>query len=242
MKVISKKEDAKGFRVLTEDEKFGFEVFAMSELTYISARHITEAETDKKTGKEVICYYDRKDGKKDEYVAYLPYEYTDTHSAADVRDTIRNVRRLIVATSIKLEQFKILKRYHVSVEFEDGRATDCRVTAYNREQALSRLFRNEKFCEFMGSEKIKKVEIENEESNSAEGCQLYMAHGKTYIRHLTFPRVTCEVTFDTDSDLKVMAIDPRDEPKATALDMATAMREMGDYLIRHGKRSNEKTQ
>ena len=83
---------------------------------------------------------------------------------------------------------------------------------------------------------MKKVEIEREESKSAEGCQLYMAHGKTYIRHLSFPRMTCEVTFDTDSDLKVMAIDQRDEPKATPIDYATAMRVMGEYLVKHGKK------
>lgn len=231
-----KGEDAQGAVLVTGDEKFEFEVFALTELTYLSARHINEAQADEKSGKETLCYFDRKDGGKDEFVVFLPWEYVDTHSSADVRDTVRNVRRSIVHLSSGLEQFKILKRYHVSVEFEDGRATDCRVTAYNREQALSRLFRNEKFCEFMGSEKIKKVEIENEESNSAEGCQLYMAHGKTYIRHLSFPRMTCEVTFDTDSDLKVMAIDPRDEPKATPIDYATAMRVMGEYLVKHGKK------
>lgn len=231
-----KGEDAPGAVLVTGDEKFEFEVFALTELTYLSARHINEAETDEKSGKETLCYFDRKDGGKDEFVVFLPWEYVDTHSSADVRDTVRNVRRSIVHLSSRLEQFKILKRYHVSVEFEDGRATDCRVTAYNREQALSRLFRNEKFCEFMGSEKIKKVEIENEESNSAEGCQLYMAHGKTYIRHLTFPRMTCEVTFDTDSDLKVMQINSADERTATPIDYATAMREMSDYLVKHGKK------
>ena len=48
--------------------------------------------------------------------------------------------------------------------------------------------------------------------------------------------MTCEVTFDTDSDLKVMQINSADERTATPIDYATAMRVMGEYLVKHGKK------
>ena len=48
--------------------------------------------------------------------------------------------------------------------------------------------------------------------------------------------MTCLVTFDQDSDLKVLKIDPRDEATATEMDYATAMRTMGDFLIANGKK------
>jgi len=232
-----KSEDVQGAVLVTSDEKFEFEVFALTELTYLSARHIDEARDDEKSGKETRCYFDRKDGGKDEFVVFLPWEYADTHSSADVRDTVRNVRRSIVRLSSRLEQTKIQRTYRVKITLDNGDETDARVTAYSREQALSRVFRDKKVAELMeGGAAVKKVEIEREDSKKEEGCQMWQAHGHTYIRHLSFPRMTCEVTFDTDSDLKVMQINPFDEQKATSLDIATAMRVMGEYLVKHGKK------
>ena len=230
-------EGAQGAVLITGDEKFEFEVFALTELTYLSARHINEAETDEKSGKETLCYFDRKDGGKDEFVVFLPWEYVDTHSNADVRDTVRNVRRSIVHLSSRLEQTKVQRTYRVKITLDNGDETDARVAAYNREQALSRVFRNEKVAELLeGGAAVKKVEIEREESKKEEGCYLWQKHGHTYIRHLSFPRMTCEVTFDTDSDLKVMQINSADERTATPIDYATAMRVMGEYLVKHGKK------
>lgn len=232
-----KGEDAQGAVLVTSDGDFEFEVFALTELTYLSARHIDEAQADEKSGKEVIAYFDRKDGGKDEFVVFLPWEYVDTHSSADVRDTVRNVRRSIVHLSSRLEQTKIQRTYRIKITLDNGDETDARVTAYSREQALSRVFRNDKVAELLeGGAAVKRVEIGREESKKEEGCQLWQAHGHTYIRHLSFPRMTCEVTFDTDSDLKVRQINPIDEQKATPLDIATAMRVMGEYLVKHGKK------
>lgn len=121
-----KGEDGQCAVLVTGDEKLEFEVFALTELTYLSARHINEAQADEKSGKEVIAYFDRKDGGKDELVVFLPWEYVDTHSSADVRDTVRNVRRSIVHLSGRLEQTKIQRTYRVKITLDNGGETDAR--------------------------------------------------------------------------------------------------------------------
>lgn len=227
-----------GTVLVTEDGNFEFEVFATSELTYLHARHVDEATADEKTGKKTPCYFDRADGGRDEFVTFLPWEYVDTHSEAEVRDTVRNARRSVVRMSAALERTRVQRTYRVKITLDDGNETDARVTAYDRGQALSRVLRNEKVAELLESgAAVRKLEIEREESKKEEGCHMWQEHGHTYIRHLNFPRMTCEVTYDGDSDLKVMQMNPADERKATALDVATAMRIMGEYLVKHGKRS-----
>ena len=224
------------FLLATEDGKFKFELLAMTEPTYLPARHYFDVEDGKKYGHEAQVYFDRKDGGRDEYVTYLPYEYTDVHTEADIRDTVRNIRRFVVSLSRTAENSRLLAKYRIHVELDNGDRTECRVEAYSRGQALSRLTRDKKYLEFTQGKNVRSVTIEREERKKDSPCYLFAKHGNTYICHRGFPRMTCLVTFDQDSDLKVLKIDPRDKATATEMDYATAMRTMGDFLIANGKK------
>ena len=66
-----------------------------------------------------------------------------------------------------------------------------------------------------------------------EKFRIYTADGKEMIDRLIYPKFTAEITFNSEiSDLENIQVD---EDIFDAMDIATAMREAGEFIIENSK-------
>ena len=68
--------------------------------------------------------------------------------------------------------------------------------------------------------------------------RLYQENGETLIERMVYPRFTGRVTFGTLSDIEDVEMK---DPLRGVMDMATAMREAGEYLIQVSRNKNRKS-
>lgn len=66
-----------------------------------------------------------------------------------------------------------------------------------------------------------------------EKFRIYTADGKEMIERLIYPKFTAEITFNSNiSDLENIEVD---EDFFDAMDLATAMREAGEFILENSK-------
>ena len=66
-----------------------------------------------------------------------------------------------------------------------------------------------------------------------EKFRIYTAEGKEMIDRLIYPKFTAEITFNSEiSDLENIQVD---EDIFDAMDLATAMREAGEFILENSK-------
>lgn len=66
-----------------------------------------------------------------------------------------------------------------------------------------------------------------------EKFRIYTAEGKQMIERLIYPKFTAEITFNSQiSDLENIQVD---EDILDAMDIATAMRECGEFILENSK-------
>jgi hypothetical protein len=132
-----------------------------------------------------------------------------------------------------------MKKYEVKIILDNEDEVQVRVEAKDQEDALRRIQENDVFLKFVGEKVVKKIHIKPIEmlNPSNDRFLLQPSEEKENEYVLTDRHSLCAVKFDRgkfNETMKIKAEESRAH-KIDALDMATAMREMADYLIENHK-------
>lgn len=124
--------------------------------------------------------------------------------------------------------------FYIKIHLSNGDEVHARSEGPNQAEAWSRLKSNREFLDFIGNQRITSYVITPADQPAAEPSdvyELYVDSGRVMIRRNKPPRFTGVVTMGVKSDIE----DIKFEDKASALEMASALRKSVEFLRKKSK-------